>query len=759
MTLSTWIRRPLEPLLAVVGLAAGILVAWDIPGYGSGLTHTPPGILFQGFATGAAGALAAVGIVLIYRSLRIINFAQLALGVAGAALAFNFIYFLGAVPFPLVMLIGILVGVGLGAVFQLVFGLRFGRAPRLVLTLATIFAAPVLSGVLSGLGVALPFFPPVNQRSLEQLTGALSLRPQLPFQGFHFHVGTFGVPFGFPEVLTITASLAAVIALAAFLRFTQPGRAIRAMAENSERAALLGISVTGLAFMVWMIAGGLSALQAMLLGFQYTPGLVLNPGIDTLLIPLSAAVLARMRSLLVATCAAIALTTISSAVDFQAADYRPLFDLGLLLALGAGILLRGRALDRTSVEASSWQATTEVRPVPREMSRLPLVRISKYGAAVILVLAAIGFPFVVPIGDTQIVSTVFLTALVAISVVMLTGWAGQASFGQFGLAAVGALTAGALASKLGVSFWLAVPVATLITAGVGLLLAFPALRIRGLFLVPVTFAFAIVAADLLFSTKFFPWLQPGQIRRPQLFLIDFEDTNAMYFLCFAALVAGVVVARNLRRSRFGRLVIATRENEADVQSHGVGVLRTKLAVFAVSAAMAGFAGALLAFDQQNVNVSSFGPDQSLVIFEMVIVGGAASISGGLLGVGVLFGLSQVAPLVSGLDQFLPIVPLLVLYFAPGGLLGALASGRDAVLRIVAQRSQMIVPSLFTDIDPEALRLQLIPLAANVQGPAPSAFRIVGSFWSRLGVTGSQAAPEATLLAAVGQDVALEGGEA
>jgi ABC-type branched-subunit amino acid transport system permease subunit len=361
-----------------------------------------------------------------------------------------------------------------------------------------------------------------------------------------------------------------------------------------------------------------------------------------------------------------------------------------------------------------------------------------------------------PISATQTVGTVYLTALVAISLVLLTGWAGQASFGQFGLAAVGALAAGALANKLGLTFWLAVPIATLIAAAVGLLLAFPALRIRGLFLVPVTFSFAIVASDLFFSTKFFGWLQPGTIHRPQLF-VDFEDSNAMYFLCLACLVIGAIVARNLRRSRFGRLVIATRENESDVQAHGIGVLWTKLSVFGVAAAFAGFAGAMLAFDQQAVNQSFYTYDQSQLAFEMVIVGGASSLGGALLGVAVIFGLGQTPALLPGIGVFLPTVPLLVLYFAPGGLLTVLASARDMVLRIVAQRSQMIVPSLFTDIDPQALQLQLIPLAAAVGGSAPGGFRLAHSFWSRLSADGRQQSQEAALLSAVAGDAASVAG--
>src|SRR5439155_1418254 len=133
-----------------------------------------------------------------------------------------------------------------GLVFDLVIGRRFFRAPRLVLTVATIAAAGLLSAVSRRAVNGLPFFP--RPRTLAQLQGAVSLRDRIPNPCFTFHVPLLpaGQPlkltFGFAEVLALGAAVLALFLVGGFFRFTRAGVAVRAMAENAERAALLGIS-------------------------------------------------------------------------------------------------------------------------------------------------------------------------------------------------------------------------------------------------------------------------------------------------------------------------------------------------------------------------------------------------------------------------------------------------------------------------------------------------------------------------------------
>jgi branched-chain amino acid transport system permease protein len=272
------------------------------------------------------------------------------------------------------------------------------------------------------------------------------------------------------------------------------------------------------------------------------------------------------------------------------------------------------------------------------------------------------------------------------------------------------VVAGALTAKVGMTFWLAVPLAAAFTAAFAVLVGLPALRIRGLFLAVTTFGFAVAVRSVLFDPRYFKWLLPQATERPTLFFFDFSDERSMYFLCVAALVASIVVVVNVRRSRFGRVLIALRESEQNVAAFGIPAVRMRLAAFAFSGALAGFAGAIFAHQQRGINGDSFAATASVDIFVLAVLGGIGSVNGALLG-SLYFNLTRYF-VTSAL--FAGVVgsggTLLLLYVAPGGLISLVAKLRDACLRIVAQRRQLVVPSLFADYDPDALERRLIPLA-------------------------------------------------
>ncbi|MGH2812783.1 MAG: branched-chain amino acid ABC transporter permease, partial [Actinomycetota bacterium] len=337
---------------------------------------------------------------------------------------------------------------------------------------------------------------------------------------------------------------------------------------------------------------------------------------------------------------------------------------------------------------------------------------------VLLVLAGVViYPFVSPTGRIYLGSVIALHAIIALSLVVLTGWTGQVSLGQFGLAAVGAVVAGSLAARVGLPFWLSVPLACLATAAIAVLIGIPALRLPGLYLAVATFAFAAAVRSVLFDPALFGWLLPeGQVHRPALPFLSFENERAMYFLSLAALIVALVAVRNLRRSRFGRILIGLRDNEANAESAAVEPLRMKLTAFGFAGALTGFAGALLAFQQRGVSGSGFEAQASIDLFVLSVIGGIGSIFGPLVGSGVINGIGAAlsgAPEVAA--ALAPSLAVVLLYLAPGGLISVAARVRDSVLRIVAQRNQMIVPSLFADIDPQSLHLRLIPISASHNG--------------------------------------------
>jgi branched-subunit amino acid ABC-type transport system permease component len=255
---------------------------------------------------GVLTALTAVGLVVVYRVTRIVNFAQTAIGAAGAELTFQLLQ-LTSTPWWAAVVLGVVVAAGAGLVFDITVGRRFFLAPRLVLTTATIAVAALLSGLSREVINQLPFFPDQSDRTLAQLTGSGALRARLPFADWSFTIGSVRIPFGFVDLFALVLGLAAIVGIAAFFRFTSLGTALRAMAENVERTSLLGMSTGRLSSIVWVLTGALSGIGLILTGVLTAPAAASGVAPQILLPALAAAVLARMSSIPVAAAAAIAI--------------------------------------------------------------------------------------------------------------------------------------------------------------------------------------------------------------------------------------------------------------------------------------------------------------------------------------------------------------------------------------------------------------------------------------------------------------------
>jgi branched-chain amino acid transport system permease protein len=404
----------------VTGTLLLVFTQFMLPGAG-GSRGTPAAILFRGAVYGMVSSLTACGIILIYRTQRVVNFAQTAIGAAGATLTFQFLQFT-PVPFPIAFILGVLLAALVGVAFDLALIRRFFKAPRLVLTVVTIVVAGFLTSTAADAVRRLPIFPPQESLSATQLSGAQSIRDQLPFRGFHFQVGGLPDRFGFPEIFAIEVAVICLLGLAAFFRFTRSGVAVRAMAENTERASLLGISVGRLSTIVWGLAGLLAGAGVILTGILQTPGVASGFAPSVLLPALAAAVVARMTSIPTAVAAAVAISMVTQASEYALPNDRPLIDLGLFLVVAGGLLLQQRRTLRGGDEvASAWQASEEQRPVPRELLAVPSVRISRR----VLIAAGLAFvilyPFLTSTRQTNLGGVIAINAIVAISLVVLTG--------------------------------------------------------------------------------------------------------------------------------------------------------------------------------------------------------------------------------------------------------------------------------------------------------------------------------------------------
>ena len=647
---------------------------------------TPVAILYSGLIDGLAAALTAAAIVLVYQASRIINFAQIAIGSVGPQLAFQLIRYERGVPFAASLVVAVALSAAFGVIADILLR-RFARAPRLIATVFTLVISTVIATTVTPGLLNLPFLPPAGQRPPQQIFGINSLAPYLPYSGLRYHIGNLPVSFGFGQLTAIELCVVALLLVAAFLRFTRLGAAIRAMASNPERAALLGISVSGITLVVFALAGALGGVSALAEGITGNPAAAyaFTPG--ALLSALAAAVIARFQNLPRAITAALLISIATDAVGFAyPTESTTIVAAGLLAIVVVGLALQRPGNARVERASVSWKLVSEPRAVPPVVARLAVVRGSRWTLAALVMGGIVLYPVVVNVRLISIGTAMAVFGLVALSLVVLTGWAGQVSFGQGAFVAIGAVVAGGLTVHAGVPFWFSVPMAMIVAALLAIVLGLPALRLPGLYLAAVTFALGVAVPITLFDPKIFGWLLPVSVPRPTLFLLNFDDERSMYFLSFILLAVVLAVVVNLRRSRLGRLLIATRDNESDVRAMGINPTRLKIYAFGISGAIAGLGGAIEAFQLRAVPGQAFSLEASFPLLVFIFFGGVTSVSGALLGAG-LYELVQYFLTGSPVLQYISgFATILVIFLVPNGLWAFLSNVRDALLRVIAARA-------------------------------------------------------------------------
>jgi len=321
------------------------------------LWPAPAGVLLKGAVIGGLYALVSLGLALVYRANRIINFAQGDLGGAPAALAVLLIVADG-VPWILAMLAGLGAGIALGLIVEFVVIRRFAKAPRLILTVATIG----LSAVLAGGEIAMPIVfhvkvPPQNFPS--------------PFDfAFRFHK----VVFHGNDLLAMAAVPVAIAGLAWFLNRTHMGVAVRACAESADRASLLGVPVKRVNMVVWAVASLLATvaliLRAGVVGLPIGSAL----GLPLLLPTLAAAAIGRMERMPTIVLAAVAFGIVEQSVVWHTGNADIVDLVSFIVIVGALLAQRGQLASRAEqATLSAWTALREVRPTPPELTKLPEV--------------------------------------------------------------------------------------------------------------------------------------------------------------------------------------------------------------------------------------------------------------------------------------------------------------------------------------------------------------------------------------------------
>ena len=583
--------------------------------------------LLLGLANGAVFAALALSLVVTYRSSGVVNFAT---GAIALVTAYTYAFLregklLLLLPgLPQTVNVGVL---GFWAAATLALGITavLGLALYL-LVFRPLRTAPAVAPAVASIGVMVILTSVMTQRVG---VNPVTVRPILP-TGI-WRIG--GVRLSSDRVWFAVVVLAFAVALAAAYRFTPFGLRTRAAAENERGAYLSGIHPDRLAAVNWMI----SAVVAGVSGILIAPIVPLAPLSYTLFIvpALAAAILGRFQRLVPAVCAGLAIGMLQSEVTYLQSRHSWLPSSGLpelvpLALILAVLVVRARPLP---ARGALIQRSLGRAPRPRRITVTGVVWAVVGGAA----LAALHGTW----RDALVTSLIF--SVISLSLVVVTGYAGQISLAQLTLAGVAGFLLGPLTTSWHVPFPIAPLVAALAAAGLGVIVGLPALRVRGLPLAVVTLSLAVAVEALWFHNTDLVPANGKDIAGPTFLGLDlrahvgsdFPRLSFSLLVLTTLIVVAVGVAR-LRTSTLGSEMLAVRANERSAAGSGINVVRVKILAFGISSFIAGLGGALLAYKQSNVTFDSFTVFVGIALFAVTYLAGITSVSGGVLA-GLLVG--------------------------------------------------------------------------------------------------------------------------
>lgn len=635
--------------------------------------------LLLGLANGAVYAALALTLVVTYRSSGVVNFATGTMSLLGAytyaflrrgevLIPLPFLPEKVELPFLLEFWPAALFSVAICALVGLLLYLVVFRPAR---------AAPAVAKAVASIGV------------MVVLTAIFTIRvgttgervdPILPSGTWIFG----DVRVTQDRVYFALAILAITFALAATYRFTRFGLLTRAAAETEKGAFVSGISPDRIAGANWMISAAVAAVSGILIAPIVPPTPI---GYTLFIVPaLAAAILGQFQYMVPAVLGGLAIGMLQSELTYLQGQHDWLPSAGIaelipLVLILLVLVVRAKPLPSRGVVILQ---TLGRAPRPRSITA-PAAVATGIGVVAMFTLES----------DWRIaLITSMILAIVCLSWVVVTGFAGQISLAQLTLAGVAGFSLGPLTVDWGVPFPIAPILAALVAMVVGVVVGLPALRIRGLPVAVVTLAFAVAIEAVWFRNAEYVGSSGENVEGPELFGLDlharvgtdFPRVEFGLMVLAVLVVVGIGVAK-LRTSTLGSEMLAVRANERSAAGAGIGVVRVKLIAFALGAFIAGLGGSMLAYFQGNVTFNAFSTFVGLALFATAYIGGITSVSGGLVaGVfaagGILMKLLDVLPdigawygVISGVGLVLTIV------LNPEGIVGPihtkLADRREA----------------------------------------------------------------------------------
>src|ERR1700722_12594600 len=662
--------------------------------------------LLLGLGNGGVFAALAMALVVTYRSSGVLNFAT---GAQALYAAYTYSLLRNGqllIPIP-----------GIGPTVSV--GSSLGFWPALLITLA-------IQAVMGAVVYLLVFRPLRNHRPVAKAVASIGLmglltaivtyqvgtqvvlvNPIFPQN----HVTFLGISISTDRLWLAGTIIALGIVLTVIFRFTRFGLATRASAETEVGALVSGLSPDRIALVNWIISFVVSGIAGILIA----PLVPLQPGTYTLFIvpALAAAVVGRFHSLGWAITAGLAIGALESlsvylngvhpAPPAGAAELIPLVLVLIVLAV------RGQTMPS---RGTLMQVTLGRAPRPHWRIATAIVG-TAIGVAAIYLLTG---------NDRAALYASFITGVITLSLVVVTGYTGQISLTQLTLAGVSAYILSTFATTWGIPFPIAPILSALVAAAAGVVIGIPALRVRGLMLGVVTLTFAAGVEAIWFNNNSIDGGASGlNIPTPTLFGMNLGIGSGKDFprpafgiLCLIVLVLVALGVSWLRTSRLGTAMLAVRSDERSAAAAGINVVRVKLIGFAIGAFIAGLGGSLLAYQLGNVTFQDFDAFLGLVAFSIVVVAGITSVSGGILA-GLISSGGLLVALISsgvgsgGVDNWYGVVAgigvILTVIFNPEGVVGpthvfmeqqrtkgALARPQGALVPTLATSAATAVPS-------------------------------------------------------------------
>ena len=645
----------------------------------------PLGNWLRGAILGLLNAMLALGMALVYRANRVVNFAQADLGAVPTAFAAAFILFWGW-PYLLGLGAGIVLALVLGAVVELAIVRRFRNAPRLVLTVATLG----ITQLMVFLGILVPRWWGRNLASER-------IAPPLDWK---LTIGTFILNAN--DLIALVVAPLAMLGVVWFLARSRVGLAVRASAERSERAAMLGIPVSRINTVVWAVAALLAFLALFLKSGITGVPLGFAVGLPTLLQALAALVIGRFERLPTIAATALVLGVLEAGVQWNSQSPFAAYPIMAGVMFAVLLVQRSSTARRDLDSTSSWRGAEEVRPLAAEVLANPWISTIRWTLLATGAMAVVLLPIVLRVDHVIKASALIAFAIIGVSLVVLTGWAGQISLGQMGIVGIGAAVSATTTSRWNVDLSLGLVIGGVAGAAAAFAVGVPALRLRGLYLAVTTFAFGLAVQYWLLSDRFFGWFPRSDQRFERLPLfgrIDVSTPTRYYTFCVVVLALVFLGVRGIRRSRTGRAIVALRENERAAQSYAVPAVRLKLTAFVISGAIAGIGGALYVHLNQAFVVTSYGTGESFQVFTSAVIGGLGSLGGALLGALYLRGTQWFITAQEWQVLSSGVGVLFVLLVLPAGIGGLWVRIRDVVVRQILRRTDAALAEAQASVGP------------------------------------------------------------